>query len=313
MTCRANASAQGENREGLAIIMQSNCEINVRFFPPPAELEGCFSSFYRTEINVPDGGRVRDYLQPEWANLRFFSGDAPDAAVPGGHELSAARFTATGPSSLPTEFELGTTRIWGIGLFPLGWAKFVSTPAGEMANALVDGETHPAFTSFAPVLDSLFEAEADDDREYAILIDHFLKRNRPHPDQDRIMAVHAALVDPAVGNVGELADHSGLSQRTLERLCHRAFGFPPKLLLRRQRFMRSLAAFMLAEGDNWTNVLDDHYHDQAHFVRDFRAFMTMSPSEYASLDHPILRAFMVERMRIWGAAAQTLDIPKLAG
>ena len=74
--------------------------------------------------------------------------------------------------------------------------------------------------------------------------------------------------------------------------------------------MRSLAAFMLLDGGSWSGVLDDHYHDQAHFVRDFRAFMTMSPTEYGGLDHPILRAFMTERARIWGSPAQTLDKPR---
>jgi hypothetical protein len=37
--------------------------------------------------------------------------------------------------------------------------------------------------------------------------------------------------------------------------------------------------------------------------------MGMSPGEYAALDHPILAAFMKERARVWGAAAQTLDPP----
>ena len=110
-------------------------------------------------------------------------------------------------------------------------------------------------------------------------------------------------------SVAELAERSGLNARTLERLCRRAFGFAPKLLLRRQRVMRSLAAFMLRKSGNWSDVIDHHYHDQAHFVRDFRAFMHMSPREYAGLDHPILTAFMPERVRIWGSPAQTLDRP----
>jgi hypothetical protein len=37
--------------------------------------------------------------------------------------------------------------------------------------------------------------------------------------------------------------------------------------------------------------------------------MTMSPSEYAALDHHILTSFMEARARIWGSAAQTLDPP----
>lgn len=289
--------------------MAARCDIDVRFFPPPPELEGCFTTFYRANFTMSDGMRVRDYLQPEWGNIRFFDGDAPDAQVVGGDRLSRARFTATGPSSLPTEFHLGTTRMWGVGLFPLGWAKFMLAPAGELANGLVDGESHPAYGNFRGLAEKVFDGEADDDREYRIILGHFLELNRPHPDQGRIMAVHAALVDPAVDSVAELACRSGLSKRTLERLCHKAFGFSPKRLLLRQRFMRSLAAFMLAEEGNWSAAIDPHYHDQAHFVRDFRAFMTMSPREYAALDHPILNAFMQERARIWGSPAQTLDKP----
>ena len=289
--------------------MTASCAIDVRFFPPPPELDGCFATFYRLELQVPEGERVSDYLQPEWGNIRFFSGDSPDARVPGGASLSGARFTATGPSSLPFAFELGRTRLWGVGLFPLGWAKFVPTPAALMANALVDGEREPAFAGFSPILETLFAEEPDDDREYAIILNHFLARNQILRSESKIMAVHAALVDPAVRSVAEFSSHAGLNPRALERICHRAFGFPPQLLLRRQRFMRSLAAFMLQQSGNWTGAMDDHYHDQAHFVRDFRAFMTMSPSEYAALDHPVLSAFMVERARIWGTAAQTLDKP----
>jgi methylphosphotriester-DNA--protein-cysteine methyltransferase len=103
-----------------------------------------------------------------------------------------------------------------------------------------------------------------------------------------------------------------MSIRTLERMCMRYFGFSPKLLMRRQRFMRSLTSFMLQRGSRWTEAMDGDYHDQAQFTREFREFMTMNPSEYAALDHPILTSFMEARARIWGSAAQTLDPPSEA-
>ena len=109
-----------------------NYRVDVRFFPAPPDLQGCFATFYRGELNVAGGGRITDLLQPEWGNVRFFSGDCPDARIPGGDRLSGARFTATGPSMLPAHFELGTTRMWGIGLFPLGWAKFCSGSAADV-------------------------------------------------------------------------------------------------------------------------------------------------------------------------------------
>ena len=80
--------------------------------------------------------------------------------------------------------------------------------------------------------------------------------------------------------------------------------------MRRQRFMRSLVAFMLHKGTRWTEAMDGHYHDQAQFTREFHEFMTMNPSEYAGLEHPILSSFMEARARVWGSAAQTLDKPE---
>jgi AraC-like DNA-binding protein len=66
---------------------------------------------------------------------------------------------------------------------------------------------------------------------------------------------------------------------------------------------------MLQRGARWTEAMDRQYHDQAQFTREFREFMTMSPSDYAGRPHPILSAFMDARAKAWGSAAQTLDRP----
>ena len=50
--------------------------------------------------------------------------------------------------------------------------------------------------------------------------------------------------------------------------------------------------------------------DQAHFVRDFRAFMGMTPSEYAERPHPIIGRTMAQRMADHGIAPQT-DLPTI--
>lgn len=285
------------------------CQIEVRFFAAPPDLQGCFSSFYCASFTVADGKRVQDLLQPEWANIRFFEGDRPDAGMPGGETLKRARLTATGPSSRPGHFKLGTTRMWGVGLFPLGWAKFCHGSARALADRVVDGEREPAFANFRNLADTLFDGTGDQQAELERIVATFRSLNRTVPDEQRILQAHAALVDPEVASVAEFAECSGLGRRSLERLCDRYFGFSPKVLLRRQRFMRSLAQFMLENAASWSEAMDAHYHDQAQFVREFRAFMGMSPGEYAALDHPILAAFMKHRARVWGAAAQTLDHP----
>ncbi|WP_427964140.1 helix-turn-helix domain-containing protein [Altererythrobacter sp.] len=283
--------------------------VHSRFYSPPEEFDGCFTSFYQLRLEVEDGGAVCDHLQPEWGNIRFFGGSAPWVQIPGGTALSGAHFTGTGPSSLPAKFELGPVKMWGIGLLPLGWARFMDVEARALANMVVDGAQHPAFRKFGVLCEILCDESCSDEEQLAAIVETMRSLARPHRDEAKVIRVHRALVDTKLTTVAEFSDRAGMSIRTLERLCRRYFGFSPKLLMRRQRFMRSLTEFLLHRGSKWTDVMDEHYHDQAQFSREFREFMTMNPSEYAALDHPILSSFVEARSRIWGSAAQTLDRP----
>ena len=129
------------------------------------------------------------------------------------------------------------------------------------------------------------------------------------PDLEGITAIHRALVDPETTNVARLIEKSAISRGAVERICRRAFGFSPKVLLRRQRFMRSLSHFMLDPSLRWTGAIDGHYYDQAQFVRDFRQFMGMTPRQYAALPKPLISEVMRERARFFGSAVQALDNP----
>lgn len=286
--------------------------VQARFFQPPPELRRYFTTFYLMELPAADSAPVADFLHPEWANLRFFDSPGPNARTQNGTMLRDAIFYATGPSSNSLHFEMAPPqRMWGVGFLPLGWAKFVHTDAGELADALVDGHVHPAFADFRPLADSIFAERADPAMELVRLTNFFLDRaDLPIVDEDRIIAIHTALIDPEVRTVTQLVDHAGISQRTLERICHRAFGFAPKLLLRRQRFLRSLSHYVLDPSLKWIGALDSQYHDQAQFVRDFRQFMGMTPRQYAALPKPILGAFMVERSRLAMQPVQGLDGPE---
>lgn len=279
------------------------------FREPPAQFAGCFTSLYHLTLDLDDSdARVTDWLQPEWSNIRFFCGTTPDAKI-ASHRVNGARFVGTGPSSLPCHFSLGPVRMWGVGFLPLGWARFFDSGAGTCANLICDGAAHPAFAHFAGLTDVLCDPEAALDEQFDALVAALTHAMRPSRDELRIARVHAALVSGEHASVHDLANACALSVRTLERVCMRYFGFSPKLLMRRQRFMRSLATFMLHRDRPWTEAMDAHYHDQAQFTREFHEFMTMNPSEYAAREHPILTSFMEARTRARGSAAQTLDPP----
>ncbi len=289
--------------------LPAGARVATRFFPLSAALRPYLSTIYLTEVAVPGDARVEDYLHPEWANMRFIDGEVPLAAVGGGPAAPAPRFVVTGPTSQATYFAAGNMRVWGIGVLPMGWAKFLSLPADELADRSCDGDAHPAFASFAPLAATLRRVN-DVDAAVALIDAHFCAclLDAP-PDDPAILAAHGALVDDELSTVADLSAKLILSERSIERLCHRAFGFSPKLLLRRQRFLRSLGRFMLDPSMAWIDTMDHHYYDQAQFTRDFRRFMGMSPRDYAARPKPILGAAAVARAAAAGAAVQGLHQP----
>jgi len=269
-----------------------------------------FTTFYITEIDAGPNGHVVDHLHPEWANLRIIDGVLPVSEIREAPVAVGMRGIVTGPTSTTVRFTTGTSRIWGIGLLPLGWAKFVTAPAQVFADRICDPLAEPALAPLGDLVEGLFGPCADEAAELARITRHFADlAAREVPDEARIRAVHQALVDPEVGHVAEMAEAAGLASHTLERLCRRHFGFPPSVLLRRQRFMRSLSQYMLDPALTWIGAIDSHYHDQAQFVRDFHRFMGMSPRAYAALPHPVLAGVMRARMEAAGAPVQALHVP----
>jgi len=291
--------------------MTENFTLDVRYYRLSQALQPYFTALYAFEFDCAPGQVTEDYLHPEWAQMRFTVGSAALARIGPGPLERQWPFVASGPTSRSIHFGITTGRIWGLGLQPAGWAKFIDGSARAVADTTVDGSTHPWFSLFAPIQELVQDdaAERDDiaDRINEFLMGH---TGRPVRQDDLIVACHEALRDPDIANVGELGERVGLGARSLERLCSRYFGFPPKLLLRRQRFLRSLAQFMLNPKRVWSAALDGQYYDQAQFVKDFRSFMGMTPSEYAEMPHPILETIMAQRMADAGAAPET-DLPTI--
>lgn len=289
--------------------LPAGARVTTRFFPPSDRLTPYVSAIYHTEVTLTGGVRVEDYLHPEWANMRFIEGEAPRVAI--GHDplADAPRFVVTGPTSHASYFAAGTMRVWGIGILPTGWAKLMPIPADALADTYCDGHTHLAFAAFAPLANALPKIN-DAEVAAASINAHFcaLLASAP-PDDPAILAAHRALIDDEAASVADLSARLGLSERSVERLSLRAFGFAPKLLLRRQRFLRSLGRFMLDPSMAWIDTMDHHYYDQAQFTRDFQRFMGMSPRDYAAHPKPIMGAAAFARAAAAGAPVQGLHRP----
>jgi AraC-like DNA-binding protein len=83
--------------------------------------------------------------------------------------------------------------------------------------------------------------------------------------------------------VGQIAARHHVAPRTLQRLFRRYVGVSPKWVLKRLRIHHAVERLAGARAVPWTRLaLELGYYDHAHFIRDFRLVVGLSPAEYAS-------------------------------
>lgn len=278
--------------------MSDNFEVKLRYFPTSAPLRRYFANFVYAEVSIKNCSHIEDWLFPDWAILHFHiepesGGDTSDDWGDG-----ACKFFVAGPRSRAARYKTGSMRQWGLTLHPLGWALLSQVSADKYANRVVDGMTDDVFANFRPLAATLFAGAPDVEKELE-RINCFCERLIPNhePHAQTISEIYLSAIDPDLESVSMLAQRVGIGRRMLERLCKRTFGFSPKQLLRRQRFMRSLMHFSSDKSGKWIDAIDAHYYDQAQFVRDFREIMGTTPSEYDLHSKPVTGPLMRDRER----------------
>ncbi len=279
----------------------------VRFHLPAAALRELVTSYYI--VDAP--GPLSDSLHPEWANIRFgFAGTWRFEQFDGAALYTASAATLFGPTDRGRRFETDGGSTIGIGLTPIGWLRIVGGDASRVANRIV------ALGSVLGVDgDALMRGLRDcNEAEQVTMLDRLLTRRAARSTGRDGLArrVHDMLVSGEVEDVGDFAAKVGVERRTLNRLCVRVFGFTPVRLLARQRFLRTLGAVRDHLDRPLSEVIDGAYYDQAHFNRDFKAFMGMAPMAYFNSPREVLRRAGTERRKALGAAMQGLHPVKPA-
>jgi AraC-like DNA-binding protein len=280
----------------------------IHFIMPAPPLRRYLSTYYFFHIKTDGDAEQEDLMHPEWGSAHFTLSGSSRASVVGDPPVPTMAADVTGPTGKALRYLCRSIELAGIGILPLGWYRLIKAPADRWANR-AGGLDNPEFHVFKDIWNILPGLSSA--AEMAELFDSVLTKAVAHPDplEQNIEDVHHALADPAISSVADLASATGVAQQRLERMCRRIFGFPPKRLLRRQRFLRTLGKVMLEPDLKWSAALDDQYFDQAHFNRDFQEFMGMTPSRYLAMPRPISTASTLARARAAGHPLQALQGP----
>ncbi|QPC98585.1 helix-turn-helix domain-containing protein [Qipengyuania soli] len=286
-------------------------QLSMLVFDTPVDLAPYLSGYYCTRI--APGMVLEDWMSPEEANLRCGVAELYRASIGPGELKEIPPVILSGSTDKATHVRVSTGEYWGVGLTPAGWARFIGMNANEFANRNDDLANYPELGELYRMFGTVVSGALDEAQVIQLLNTTFraLLGERP-AHESTIHAVHLAIGSGRVTSSSHLASLAGMNQRTFERFCNRHFGFPPAALLRRQRFLRSLGRYMLDPSMRWINSLDHGYSDQAHFIREFRSVMGMTPGQYADRPHPLVEAAVRVTSKAAGVAMQALHTPKPA-
>jgi AraC-like DNA-binding protein len=287
------------------VVAMLEAEFSMRIVPPSPRLRRYVSAFYA--FDIASDASVEDLAVPEWGGIRLIQ----SGGYRHGHSGQwSDGFPALlqGPSSRAVPFCMAQCSMIGLGLLPEGFAQLWLLDLGAVADTSVPLEQ--VMGPAALQLSDLLTATTDSDARLTAIDSFFvalLDRTPERPVASDVARIHALLNNPEISQIQQLANAAQMTPSALTRFCKKRFGFAPKLLLRRQRFLRMLDALHARPYAEWPDFLDPQYVDQSHMIRDFKYFMGMTPSQYLAQPRLVQRASAANRSEALGSALQGLS------
>jgi AraC-like DNA-binding protein len=265
------------------------------------------SDYYVLDSAGPEVMGAVEWAMPGSANLRFFFGARPYNVRIGARIFDPVPVSALyGPTGRALRFETFGDITVGMGITPLGWARLFRRPAYQFCDRVVP-ITDAIPGDFGARLRDVI-ARTDMDLGVKAALDAFFlsELGEQTPDEPVIRRLMALIVDETVDVLAEIAERVGLTPQQLRALSLRYFGFPPKRLLRRARFLRSLMRMYASEGEPDYSLRSHSYFDASHFLRDSEAFLGTTPRRFMAMQTPFLRQILRARTAVFGVPAQAL-------
>ncbi len=267
--------------------MGCRSDVSMTTWRPAADLAAYVALYWDADLPPFAGGSDIERVLPHGGMqlvislrdtpMRVFDRDDPARCV------AAPPLIVTGPAdrySLISRAD--TARTVGVVFRPGGAAAFTGCAASDLFDLDVDVAALWGRALCDELRNRVLSAPTA--RERVGVLDEVLRRQlRPVPAHREAVAyaVRELQRRPAAARVGDVVARVGLSHRRFLDHFTALVGLTPKRFSRLQRFQAVLRAKAVHDERTWAALAAEcGYADQAHLVRDFRAFAGLTPEEY---------------------------------
>lgn len=257
--------------------------MNYQTFQPHSDLESLISCYWTLDVPSTEDTRRQRIIPDGTIEMAFILGDDIKRYTSGDNFIIQPRSMILGQIVDPFYIEpTGYVSTFAIRFYPYGFANFVTTPIKNLANK----ETP---------IDRVFEEEAAKQLEQGInqatdtkqrieIIESFLlKKLSRQVTVDNIVrtTIDALLKTKGSTSISDILKKDLSKRRQLERMFVKQIGVSPKQLGKLIRLQSALKMLLNDEGESLTNIAyENDYYDQAHFIKDFKAFTGVAPKEF---------------------------------
>jgi AraC-like DNA-binding protein len=188
---------------------------------------------------------------------------------------------------------IGRNTMLGIRFLPHAGTYFIRENIDQLNNQVVD------LKEFSPDDARILHDRLLDNRDWEqriALMEEFLLRklvaNRQDDKKTMVKSIMQEIgQEDFFDNMDAVASRYGISSRYLRKLFLRHTGLTPKLYNKIHRFQNSLKLIAKKDASLTSIAYACGYFDQSHFIREFKSFTGITPSNYSAEKSPITFAF----------------------
>lgn len=238
---------------------------SIKRYQPARSLKGIIEHYWIVRWNLPQGTYTSKTLVYPAVNVVI----STDAAEVGG------------PTTKVFSYELaGSGAVYGVLFTPAGFSAFYPGVVADLANRRLPVASIAALRDLK--LDRCVEYDHDEKAVEYLNAAFMMDKPRLNTAAERLNEILVSIRDDrSITKVADVSRKFMISERTLQYLCRRYVGITPKFAIMRYRMQD--AAYMLSHNADTTLAhlaQELGYVDQAHFAKDFKNGIGMSPLEY---------------------------------
>lgn len=268
------------------------------YWPASADHADYVTSYHRFNVAATQGNVVRDAFFPSWACFRFsLAAKGPWSMRIGSRSFAPVPAAAfVGPTGHATYCEGAGGVIVGLGLSPMGWARMFGGDISSHANRVIE------LSRLVHDAQDLQDELAETSHPPEVLGRWVAARLAERPEEDPVIGrIWHLLHDPQVHRIETIVEQLDIAPRALAAIVRTNFGFTPKVLLRRDRFLRALSTALMSPRPLSPDVLNAAgYWDRSHFLRDSHLFLGCSVRDFRARRGAINAAALFARQAAIG-------------